>query len=242
MSNNKRCFFTVPSQFLLKKFEEFGGNSSRTFLLNNTYDENFNNIRKKNFRKSSEELKIVSVGRLVPIKGHSVLIKGFAKFLKMYKANSTLTIIGDGPLKDDLFSLALQLGISEHITFIPYLPHDDLADLLSGQDLYIQSSILDIENKQEESFGVAVLEAIMVGLPVVVTRTGGLPEVVFKETDFSYIIEPNSAEAISQVLSKVSSNKKAFSDNCEFANFIMDKFSQERFLTVLLNIYKQLIL
>lgn len=80
-------------------------------------------------------------------------------------------IVGDGPERRALEALATRLGI-EHITrFDGWVPHAAVPGALLGLDVYVALS-------RAESFGVAVVEASATGAPVVVSRVGGLPEVV----------------------------------------------------------------
>jgi N-acetyl-alpha-D-glucosaminyl L-malate synthase BshA len=95
---------------------------------------------------------------------------------------STLLMIGDGPERDDAEKEARLLGVDEDVRFLGRL--DSASVLLQRSDLFLLPT-------QMESFGLAALEAMACGVPVVGTRAGGLPEVV--EDSISGILEPPSA-------------------------------------------------
>ncbi|WMN61447.1 glycosyltransferase [Pseudoalteromonas xiamenensis] len=95
--------------------------------------------------------------------------------LKVYP-NAYLTLVGGGPLEERLKEQASRLGISNQVQFIEKVSHDKIPSLLGLHNVYIQPSIKDEETFQEESFGVAALEAMVSGLATVVFECGGLTE------------------------------------------------------------------
>jgi N-acetyl-alpha-D-glucosaminyl L-malate synthase BshA len=108
-------------------------------------------------------------------------------FARVHRAMSaTLVMIGDGPERVDAEHEARELGVSQDVKFLGRL--DTVASLLQASDLFVLPS-------QTESFGLAALEAMACGSPVVATRAGGLPEVV--DDGVNGILEPvGSVEAM----------------------------------------------
>ena len=99
---------------------------------------------------------------------------------------ATLLMIGDGPERDDAEREARDLAVDADVRFLGRL--DSAATLLQQSDLFVLPT-------QSESFGLAALEAMACGVPVVGSRAGGLPEVV--EDGTSGILEPpGSVEAM----------------------------------------------
>jgi len=112
------------------------------------------------------------------------VIRVFARVRRAMPA--TLLMVGDGPERTDAENEARELGVAEDVRFLGRL--DTVANLLQSTDLFILPS-------QTESFGLAALEAMACGAPVVASRAGGLPEVV--EDGVSGILEPvGSVEAM----------------------------------------------
>ncbi len=106
-----------------------------------------------------------------------------------------LLIVGDGPEHATLTTLAQALGVSAVTTFAGAVPHRDVPSWLNQLDIYVAAS-------RQESFGVAVLEASACGLPVVVSATGGLPEVV-RSGETGFIIPVGDACALAAQLKRL---------------------------------------
>jgi N-acetyl-alpha-D-glucosaminyl L-malate synthase BshA len=101
---------------------------------------------------------------------------------------ATLLMVGDGPDREDAEREAREAGVGEDVRFLGRL--DTVANLLQATDLFLLPS-------QTESFGLAALEAMACGAPVVTSNAGGLPEVV--DDGITGITEPpGSVEAMAR--------------------------------------------
>lgn len=109
---------------------------------------------------------LLFVGRLVPYKGLEVLLRAMAKS----KVTNPLLIVGDGPLRVPLKQLATRLGIDAH--FLGHVPDADLPALYRGARLTVLPSV----NKQE-AFGIALVESMACGTPVLASALPGVREV-----------------------------------------------------------------
>ena len=109
---------------------------------------------------------VVSVGRLIPIKGFDLLVDAVGDLAQ-------LVLIGAGSQADRLRERARRRSVSLRLP--GYLPRSDLADWLAAADLYVQPSRA-LPSGRTEGLPLATLEALAVGVPVIAARTGGLAE------------------------------------------------------------------
>jgi glycosyltransferase involved in cell wall biosynthesis len=109
---------------------------------------------------------VLSVGWLIPRKGHDLAIRAVAAMPEV-----TLLIVGEGAEAPALKRLAAQLGLSQRVRFLGSMPQERLAWVYSAADVLLLAS-------SREGLPNVVLEALACGTPVVATAVWGTPEVV----------------------------------------------------------------
>lgn len=149
--------------------------------------------------RNTDIITIGMIKRMAPKYGPRYLIEAFSVINRKYPS-SRLVLIGGGPQEEELKQLAHELGITECCNFIGPIPHEEVPRWLNQFDIYCAPSTL-------ESFGVAVVEASACGLPVVVSRVGGLPEVV-QDGKTGIIVPPKDVNALVQALETLIENKE----------------------------------
>ena len=234
--------FTANSNFLKNKLIEAGLDQGKIEVVYNTFNPIFNILKKTEYFEYGKEFRVINTGRLINWKGQKYLIEGFAKFVKEVYPKSKLTLIGYGEDKKKLTKIIKNLGIEKNVELIGSIEHSKIPRILQAHDVYVQPSIRDENTFQEEAFGVAIIEAIAVGLPVVVTNTGGMPEVVMENNEqYSFVIPEKSSNDIYEVLKRMVGKEYQFHDNKEYAKKIIQQFSYQNHIENIINIYKELI-
>ena len=114
---------------------------------------------------------VVSTMRVARRKRPVPLVHLFDTVRRNVDVPMTLTIVGDGPLRARTEAAAARRGLASSVTVTGRLPADEVAPVLARSDVYVAPAVL-------ESFGLAVLEARCVGLPVVGRADSGIPEFV----------------------------------------------------------------
>lgn len=135
--------------------------------------------------ESLREKVILNVSRHVACKGLDTLLRGFARVCRDFP-EWRLVQIGAGGETGALKQLAASLGIEDQVVWLGAQPHEQVRDWMRRASIYAQASQQD-EAGQTEAFGIVLLEAAASGLPVIATRSGGMPEAVVEgETGFMF--------------------------------------------------------
>ena len=122
------------------------------------------------------KVKIVTVGRMVEKKGYEFGIRAVARLKKDYD-NVEYTIVGDGPLRNELSSLVNELKIQNWVKIMGPQKQDRVIEILKSSHLFMLPSVT-AKNGDQEGIPVVLMEAMAVGLPVVSTYHSGIPEIV----------------------------------------------------------------
>jgi glycosyltransferase involved in cell wall biosynthesis len=145
---------------------------------------------------NDQEILLGTVGTLIPLKGVQYLIQALPQIRKEFP-EVKLEIIGDGPYKKNLSNLVKKLKLEKFVRFAGF--QADVEKSLAKLDLYVQPS-------SSESFGLAIVQAMSVGLPVVATRTGGIPELVTEDKS-GILVAPERPKDLAQAILKLLHNR-----------------------------------
>ena len=143
------------------------------------------------------------------------------------KIPSKLMMVGDGPEKVVAESLCNKLGISDKVIF--FGNSNEIDKILSFTDLFLLPS-------ETESFGLAALEAMAWGVPVISSNTGGLPEVNFDGIS-GYLSEVGNTEEMAQNAIKILDNEKTLLEFKLNASKTATQFDIKKIVTLYENLY-----
>jgi colanic acid/amylovoran biosynthesis glycosyltransferase len=163
---------TVNSEFSRGRVAQLGCPPDKLRLLPVGMDPAEFAFRERTLKRG-EPLRVVSVGRLVEIKGHEFVIRALA-LLRKTRPAVRLDIVGDGPLREELQQLIRALGLEQWVTLHGALAADGVRGLLGQAHVFVLASV-NVEGDQEGQ-GLALQEAQACGLPVIATDHGAFPE------------------------------------------------------------------
>ncbi len=163
---------TAISHFLHARAFELGA-SHISIIPNGVELSKLKYITKNNEEQEKQHNNVVAVARLSPEKGIVDLVQAFKKVLEEIP-DATLDLVGDGPQRTETEALINELGLQSKVTLHGRLPHEEAMSVLSQATVSVLPS-------HGEGLGIAALEAFAMGVPVVASNVGGIPDVVIHE-------------------------------------------------------------
>jgi glycosyltransferase involved in cell wall biosynthesis len=144
---------------------------------------------------AGEAPRLLCVGRMIPIKGHIVLLRAFAE-ARRELPDLTLELAGRGPLEPALRALAKELGVDGAVRFLGYVSPIQTA---------IEQASAVVVPSMGEGFGMVALEAMERGRPVVAAAIGGLGELV-QDGETGRLVAPGEVEPLRQAIVQLGSD------------------------------------
>ncbi len=158
----------------------------------------FKPAQRKNSLEEEGGFRCGFVKTFAPKYGPETLIRAMRRVVDVVP-EAKLVMAGRGPIKEKLQHLVTQLGLDEYVEFVGFIPNDQVPDLMQTFDAFVNCSTT-------ESFGVAILEASACGLPVVVTKVGGVAEVCL-EGQTGIMVEANNSKELAQALIRLAKDR-----------------------------------
>jgi len=228
------CVSVAVQEFVL---EVEGINEKKTLVIYNgvegpnTYETELN-VNRKSFGISDSDIVVITVASLTPHKGHSVLIDAMHVLTQEYQ-NLRLLIVGDGPLRNDLAEHVKGLELTRNVVFTGL--RKDIYSLLKFSDIFVLPSL------EREGLGMAIIEAMECGLPVIGTRLGGIPEVI-EENMNGFLVTPGNPEELAAAMEKLINDKSARTGMGRMGRKIFEeKFTVTKMIENIESLYDELI-
>jgi glycosyltransferase involved in cell wall biosynthesis len=151
----------------------------------------------KAFRRWGERTPVIgTVAALFERKGHRFLLEGAARLQKRgFKLRYRFA--GEGPEMAELRKQTVELGLEPQVSFEGFV--SDVAAFLNQVDIFVLPSLY-------EGLGVAILEAMAAGKPIVASRVGGIPELI-QHLATGLLVPPGDSEALAQAISRLVSEQ-----------------------------------
>lgn len=146
-------------------------------------------IKEELFLARENTLIIISIAELHERKGLKYLIEAIPEVASKFP-NIKLVIVGEGPERNELKKLIKKLKIENHVILTGR--QKEIPKLLKSSDIFVLPS-------RREAFGFVLLEAMITGLPVIASNTGGIPEIIDDKKN-GLLCEPENSSAITETL------------------------------------------
>jgi glycosyltransferase involved in cell wall biosynthesis len=200
----------VPSYFLSHAIKE-AFPRAKTYVLPNALLPNRNFLslkrtpdKRESFRKyfslppfPKDIVLIGSMGRLSREKGVEDLLEAI---ILLKHLPLQFFIAGKGHLQSSLYKTVQKEGLQKKVHFLGFLDEEAMKEFFSGIDIFVLPS-------RQETFGMAALEAMSAGLPIIATKAGGIPEVV-QEKKTGILVPERNSRALAEAIQKLSQQPK----------------------------------
>jgi len=150
-----------------------------------------NSLRPGEFRTAPDPFEILTVGQLVPIKAHRLLLEALARVAREHPS-LRLRLVGDGPERRELERYAAALGLADRVQFEGALGFDRVEHLYRRADLFVLASF-------DEGLPVVLIEAMAMQVPCVASWVAGIPELIRDGVD-GLLVAPSDVESLAEAI------------------------------------------
>lgn len=176
---------------------------------------------------------LLYIGNLLPVKGLDFLLPAFAKVAKDAQ-DLRLILIGDGPLKKELYQLATDLQIQDRVSFVGRKPYAEIPQWIAASDVVTLTS-------RSEGLPSVLLETMGCGRPMVATDVGGIKEVL-KDGETGLLAEPENPSHIATCYRKLFVERPEWIDEWgKRASIVSKAYTWEQNAKNVLECYRQTI-
>jgi len=221
----------VQSQYMKKEAKKISKSANIIVSPDKGVDLKKFKPKKRKFDQKNE-LKILFVGRLHPVKGLEYLIEAFEEVHKKH-THTKLIIVGDGQCKNKLMEIVDSKGLNESVVFTGAVDYEKIAKYYRNSNIFTLSSL-------SESLSHVILEAMACGLPVVATDCGGPTELV-KNGKGGYLVKPKSSKELSKKIKKLVENTELRKKMGKFNQDYAKKYDTNKIMEEKRKIFKKTI-
>ncbi|KJH72468.1 glycosyltransferase [Aliterella atlantica] len=194
---------------------------------------------KPRFFPADGKVKIATTGRLVEKKGIEYAIAAVAKVAQTHP-NIEYNIIGDGELKAKLEQLIDQLNVEHIVKLLGWKQQQEIVNILDSCHIFMAPSVTGSDGNQDAPVN-TLKEAMAMGLPVISTLHGGIPELV-KDGVSGYLVPERDANAIATKLSYLIAHPEIWQQmGKEGRSQVEDRYDMNKLNDELVEIYQQML-
>jgi glycosyltransferase involved in cell wall biosynthesis len=186
---------------------------------------------KQHFNITPHESIVGAIGRLEPVKGLRYFIEA-AKEIAGQSANTKFIIVGEGSLRQKLQKQVKEAGLENKFIFTGW--REDTPEILSILDILVLPSL-------NEAVGMILIEAQAVGVPIVASNVGGIPEVI-RDGQTGILVPPGDPHSLARAINQLLADKQKRLNMSEAARaWIKDKFKPQDMADAVSSLYQELV-
>jgi len=226
-------FITIVSSEYKRYWVNLTGSEEKLRVVHNGVDLSEFDSQAISQRAPSGRIRLISVARLVPHKRVADGIKAVDQ-LSRRGIDVEYRIVSDGPERARLEALRNELKLENRVHFLGFLPRSELIAELVASDVLVHPS-------EAEGFGIAVIEGMAAGLPVIVARSGGVQDIV-EHGSFGYLYEPGDIDALVEYVAQLAGDASKRQSFGRLARSAAEtRFSWEKHMTEMYRVWDQVL-
>lgn len=231
-------FFLANCEFFRSRAIQLGCDQKKIVVHGSGIDCSKFAFRPRSLPKDGR-VRIATTGRLVEKKGIEYAIRAVAKLTDVNR-NIEYNIIGDGPLKEDFQKLIAELNVSHIVKLLGWKQQQEIIEILDNCHIFIAPSVTAADGNQDAPVN-TLKEAMAMGLPVISTFHGGIPELV-EDGISGFLVPERDAEAIAEKLSYLIAHPQVWEQIGHAGRKrVEDKYDMNKLNDELVAIYQQML-
>jgi glycosyltransferase involved in cell wall biosynthesis len=177
-------------------------------------------------------MELLFVGKLRYYKGVDDLLQALAAV-----PMASLTVVGDGPMRDEWEALAQQLGLADRVIFTGEVTDDELPTRYADADLFVLPA-----NARAEAFGTVLLEAMAAGLPCITTEVGTGTSWVVQHGVTGLVVPPRNPEALAEAIRQLLTDSDVrWRMGQQGQQRAQQEFSQQKMIQNVMGLYQEIL-
>ena len=185
----------------------------------------------KQFGITDNSVIFTAVGRLVPVKGYSELIRAFREAVFQYP-DAYCLIAGDGELREELNEIIQENELQNNVYLLGFCDHATVLSIIKSSDVFVMPS-------KSEGTPIALLEAAALGKAIIASDVGGIPELVTNE-EHALLLPSGNHEALIQALIKFANDQNLRDEYGKRAQQrVQEKFALDTMINSTYGAYKK---
>ena len=191
--------------------------------------------------KSNQEIKLVTVGRLIQLKGQKYGMRVLKKLLDL-GYNATYTIVGRGldDFTEALKEEARMLDCDKNVIFTGYKSQQETKKILLDSSVFLMTSTYDNLTGRQEAFGLVNIEAQACGLPVIAFNTGGVSETII-DRQTGFLVEDRNVEEMTHKVILLHQDHNLYTQmRYQARQNALENFDNKKLINQYIDIYNQI--
>lgn len=190
--------------------------------------------------QSDEPIRIATTGRLVEKKGIEYSIRAIAELVDVTQ-NIEYNVIGDGPLREELQQLIQKLNLGDKVKLLGWKQQQELIEILNNSHIFIAACVTGKDGNQDAPVN-TLKEAMAMGMPVIGTLHGGIPELI-EDGISGFLVPERDVDAIAEKLGYLIKHPEIWPEMGRAGRaYVEEHYDTNKLNDELVEIYRQLLI